>query len=72
MIVAVFKTKKANRSIFYITVNSCTKSPCKNGGACNVTGDDSYSCQCAEGFYGDNCEKGTHADTSKGLYRNEK
>ena len=44
--------------LVYITVNPCTNNLCKNGGTCTVTGDDSYSCQCAEGFYGDTCEKG--------------
>ena len=39
-------------------MNPCTKSPCQNGGDCTVTGDDSYSCKCAEGYYGETCEKG--------------
>ena len=29
------------------------------GGDCTVTGDDSYSCKCADGYYGETCEKGT-------------
>ena len=52
--------QKLNCSIYlHLTVNPCTNNPCKNGGTCTVTEDDSYSCQCAEGFYGDSCEKGT-------------
>ena len=52
--------QKLNSSVYLnLTVNPCTNNPCKNGGTCTVTGDDSYSCQCAEGFYGDSCEKGT-------------
>ncbi|XP_078377795.1 uncharacterized protein LOC144660948 [Oculina patagonica] len=39
-------------------VNPCTNNPCQNAGTCTVTGDDSYSCQCAEGYYGNSCEKG--------------
>lgn len=42
----------------YFPVDQCTKNPCNSGGNCTVTGSDSYSCQCVEGFYGDNCEKG--------------
>ena len=49
---------------FQPSVTPCTSSPCKNGGTCKITGDDSHSCQCAEGFYGDNCEKGTYGQTS--------
>ncbi|XP_078359091.1 retinoschisin-like [Oculina patagonica] len=37
-------------------VNPCTNNPCKNGATCKVTGDDTYSCQCPDGFEGDNCE----------------
>lgn len=40
-------------------MNPCTNQPCKNGGSCTVTADESYTCHCAEGFYGDSCEKGT-------------
>nr|XP_058950806.1 neurogenic locus notch homolog protein 2-like isoform X2 [Pocillopora verrucosa] len=38
-------------------VNPCTNNPCQNGGDCTVTGDDSYSCKCADGYYGESCEK---------------
>nr|AKR17060.1 euphy [Fimbriaphyllia ancora] len=48
---AVYKGHWAN------CVNPCTNNPCMNGGTCQVTGDDSYSCQCPEGYIGDNCEK---------------
>ncbi|XP_078377926.1 uncharacterized protein LOC144661094 isoform X1 [Oculina patagonica] len=37
-------------------VNPCTNNPCKNGATCKVTGDDTYSCQCPDGFNGQNCE----------------
>jgi len=41
-------------------IDDCTPKSCANGGTC-VDGVDDYSCQCAEGFNGDNCE------TSKSL-----
>nr|XP_058950839.1 fibropellin-1-like [Pocillopora verrucosa] len=40
-------------------VNPCTDNPCQNGGVCTVTGDDSYSCECADGYDGQNCEQGS-------------
>ena len=45
--------------ISFVTVNSCTDTPCQNGGTCTVTGDNSYVCECLDGFQGNNC------DTSK-------
>ena len=40
----------------------CQTSPC-NEGKCIATEDgDSYKCVCREGFYGENCEKGTYTE----------
>ena len=39
----------------------CQSSPC-NEGKCIATEDgDSYKCVCRDGFYGENCEKGTYS-----------
>ena len=35
----------------------CDSSPCKNRGVC-TNNKDSYTCKCAIGFKGDNCEEG--------------
>ena len=38
-------------------INDCAGNPCLNGGSCN-DGVNSYSCDCAYGYTGDNCETG--------------
>ncbi|XP_020615704.1 versican core protein-like [Orbicella faveolata] len=38
-------------------VSPCAIAPCKNGGTCQPIAGDDFTCQCTEGFYGDNCEK---------------
>ena len=38
-------------------INDCAGNPCENGGSC-TDGVNSYSCDCALGFTGDNCETG--------------
>ena len=40
-------------------MDACTNHTCENGATCKVTGKDSYRCQCPNGYFGDNCEKGT-------------
>ena len=37
--------------------NDCYPNPCQNGGAC-TDGANTYTCECAEGFNGTNCENG--------------
>jgi len=34
----------------------CTPNPCQNGGTCTVTGTTTYSCACADGYTGTNCQ----------------
>ena len=42
--------------LFTITdINDCTSVSCLNGGTCE-DGINSFTCQCAEGFDGPNCE----------------
>lgn len=38
--------------------NSCSVSPCLNGGTCTVTGATTYTCACASGFIGTTCATG--------------
>jgi hypothetical protein len=35
--------------------NPCANSPCLNGATCQVSGS-SYTCQCAPGYSGSNCQ----------------
>ena len=43
--------------VFFSDVNECLRNPCQNGGKCtNSKG--SYSCSCAAGYEGKNCDKG--------------
>jgi hypothetical protein len=45
----------------YIDVNECLSNPCTNGGTCkdNVNG---YTCTCAPGYNGTNCQQGKYVD----------
>lgn len=38
-------------------IQECNSSPCLNGGTC-VEQIDTYLCNCAKGFYGNDCENG--------------
>ena len=35
---------------------ACYSSPCQNGATCENTDDDSYTCDCPDGYTGTNCE----------------
>lgn len=34
--------------------------PCQNGATCKITGDNTYKCQCMDGFFGTFCGKGKY------------
>ena len=36
-------------------IDECSSNPCENGATC-IDGDNKYTCSCAAGFNGDNCE----------------
>ena len=40
---------------FYIVINNCESQPCLNGGSC-VNGVNVYTCNCAPGYTGYNCQ----------------
>ena len=40
----------------------CQSSPCNEGKCISTEDGDSYKCVCREGFYGENCEKGTYTE----------
>ena len=42
---------------FFLDIDDCDPSPCLNGGKC-IDDVDSYSCKCAAGYTGDDCETG--------------
>ena len=44
--------------IFQITdIDDCKPNPCEHGGTC-TDGVNSYTCECADGYTGVNCETG--------------
>lgn len=44
-------------TMFTVT-DACSSSPCKNGAACKWAGGADYTCTCADGFSGSNCQTG--------------
>lgn len=44
--------------ILFSEINSCDAKPCKNSGICKKTGPGLYSCTCAFGYTGSDCELG--------------
>ena len=38
-------------------IDECLTSPCQNGGTC-TNKENGYTCDCVDGYKGDNCERG--------------
>jgi len=41
-------------------LDACLSDPCQNGANCTSDGDQLFSCSCAAGFTGHNCETGKY------------
>ena len=52
-------------SKYFSDIDDCDPNPCMNGGVC-TDGIDAYTCTCAAGYTGENCEE----STLKHLYHN--
>ena len=50
--------------------NLCGNNECRNGGTCKVISDVRYTCTCAEGYIGKNCE--TDIGNKKKLHSHKK
>ncbi|XP_033106905.1 IgGFc-binding protein-like [Anneissia japonica] len=60
-IVSDTRSPVANMNNCYVTVvvtedNPCVPNPCNNSAECEVITDNSYVCNCLDGFTGENCE----------------
>lgn len=64
---AVFSIRKPLKCVLMSSpaASPCLSNPCENGGTCVEAGSSNYTCQCAEGFQGTNCE--VEATPSGGL-----
>ena len=61
-----FYTFSSDSSSSFFVTDPCDPNPCSNGSTCQADGA-SYTCQCAEGLYGKNCEYGK-SNISKLIY----
>ena len=50
--------------IVLVVIDECSSNPCMNGASC-TDGDESYTCDCVEGFVGTHCETGESLVVSK-------
>ena len=44
-------------SLYFVDIDECASAPCQNGGTCTDV-ENGYTCGCAAGYIGDNCETG--------------
>ena len=51
-------------SFLFLEYNNCASNPCENGGTCRHV-QDTYKCYCSQGFFGNNCELGNQANSTK-------
>ena len=43
---------------YVVDINECLSSPCENGGTCSTPQLNMFSCKCAAGYTGTNCDSG--------------
>ena len=43
---------------YVVDIDECLSSPCENGGTCSTPQLNMFSCKCAAGYTGTNCESG--------------
>ena len=55
----------------YVDIDECAISPCQNGGSCTDR-INAYTCDCADGYFGTNCETGNNAKLCQSCYSDEK
>ena len=54
-----FKSEISQYSYLISDIDECASSPCQNGGTC-IDDVNSYTCLCAPGYSGVNCDGGEH------------
>lgn len=52
-----FTVTSFDRYLIYADIDECSPNPCSNGGICK-DGINGYTCTCAAGYKGNNCEIG--------------
>ena len=57
MIILMLRIYNPCYTLISTDIDECGTAPCQNGGTCTDMVN-SYSCSCATGFEGDNCEAG--------------